>query len=134
MHLKEMANPYVRPHLHFFPEDSGKSLGNAYEAQCWLKEMDEELLTPVVTLGSQKFYVFEPTILTDQTCCIPTRWFKRADQLFSKAWKLRRQTFLGREYWVALEHEQFEFPISKLAVSLPYFLSSFAPPKSSRSV
>ena len=117
-----MANPFVHPHLHFFPEDNGNTLANAYEAQRWLTEMNGELLTPVITQRSQKFYVFEPTILDDQTICIPARWFKRGGQLFAKAWKMRRARLIGPEGWFVLEYDCLEFPITKLAVSFPFFL------------
>ncbi|KAG1813074.1 hypothetical protein DFJ58DRAFT_720359 [Suillus subalutaceus] len=47
---QEMMNPRVRPLLHFYPEDTG--------------ELDPELLTPVVRLHNQDFFVFEPALLS----------------------------------------------------------------------
>ncbi|KAJ7844241.1 hypothetical protein B0H14DRAFT_2585305 [Mycena olivaceomarginata] len=35
---QEMANPNVRPHLSFYPEDSGKKLSEARQGERWLKE------------------------------------------------------------------------------------------------
>ena len=63
-----MANPRVRPHLQFLPEDAGQKLDQAWQARRWLHEMQHEVLTPMVRLASnspqeQDLYVFEPTLL-----------------------------------------------------------------------
>ncbi|KAK6977422.1 hypothetical protein R3P38DRAFT_3334959 [Favolaschia claudopus] len=42
MIAQEMANPRVRPHLHFYPEDSGTKLSEARQAQRWLHELPDE--------------------------------------------------------------------------------------------
>ena len=120
-----MANPLVRPFLHFFPEVNGNSLGNAYEAHHWLNEMEGELLTPVIARGSQKFYIFEPAILEDHTCCVLMQWFMHFGQLYTKAWRMRHVRLLGKEGWVPLEYDFLMFPVSRLAVSFPYFEQSF---------
>ncbi|KIK49825.1 hypothetical protein GYMLUDRAFT_253531 [Collybiopsis luxurians FD-317 M1] len=44
---QEMANPKVRPKLHFYPEDSGNFLSEARQAERWLKEAPDNLLTPM---------------------------------------------------------------------------------------
>ena len=116
-----MSNPIVRPHLHFFPEDNGNFMGNAFEGRHWLEEMDAELLTPVITRGSQKYFIFEPVILEDHTCCIPVRWYMRYGKLHAKAWKIRRARLLGPEGWIALEYDCLRFPVTELAVSFPFF-------------
>lgn len=45
---QEMANPHVRSQLHFYPEDTGKQLNEAFQARRWLKEMDPTQLTPMI--------------------------------------------------------------------------------------
>ena len=126
LYLKEISNPLVCLHLHFFPEDNGRSIGNAYEARHWLDEMDGELLTPVVTRGSQRYFIFEPIILEDHTCCIPVRWYMHFGELYAKAWRLRQARLLGPEGWIALEYNFFKFPVSQLAVPFPHFQRSFS--------
>ena len=125
LYLKEISNPFVRPHLHFFPEDNGRSMGNAYEAKHWLEEMDEELLTPVVTRGSQRYFTFEPVILEDHTCCIPVRWYMHFSELYAKAWGVRRARIFGPDGWIVLEYDCIKFPVSQLAVPFPHFQHSF---------
>jgi hypothetical protein len=55
-----MINPQVHPLLHFYPEDAGTKLNKAWQAQHWLKELDSELLTPVIQLQNHDFSIFEP--------------------------------------------------------------------------
>ena len=124
--LQEMSNPLVRPNLHFFPERNGISMGNAYEGQHWLEEMDEGLLTPVITRGSQKYFIFEPVVLENHTCCIPVRWYMQSGELYAKAWRIRRGRVFGPDGWIALEYDCIRFPVSHLAVSFPYFQHSYS--------
>ncbi|KAM5539994.1 hypothetical protein V8D89_006326 [Ganoderma adspersum] len=73
---QEMANPRVHPYLHFYPEDtSGKYLAEAWQAKRWLEEVADEVLTPMLRLGSQDFYIHEPALLRDGRICMPVRWF-----------------------------------------------------------
>ncbi|KAF8885731.1 hypothetical protein CPB85DRAFT_1378115 [Mucidula mucida] len=62
---QEMANPKVRSHLSFFPEDSGK------------KDMSD-------------YFLFEPTILNHhrKEYCLPVQWFLSNPRLPPSAWKL----------------------------------------------
>ncbi|THH28853.1 hypothetical protein EUX98_g5331 [Antrodiella citrinella] len=62
---QEMANPRVRPHLQFYPEDNGKSVNEYWQASHWREEADPSKLTPLAIIGSQHFFVFEPCLLRD---------------------------------------------------------------------
>ncbi|KAJ8077859.1 hypothetical protein PM082_002300 [Marasmius tenuissimus] len=72
---QEMSNPKIRPNLSFYPEAAGSYLGDARQAERWLKEMDDDELTPMVRLGTgnaaQDFYIFEPTLLRDGSVWMP---------------------------------------------------------------
>jgi hypothetical protein len=83
-----MANPKVRPHLSFYPEDSVKKVSKARQACRWLHEAPDEQLTPMARVGEQDYYVHEPAMLRDGTCCIPVRWFTIGALLFAKCWKM----------------------------------------------
>ncbi|KZV80099.1 hypothetical protein EXIGLDRAFT_630831, partial [Exidia glandulosa HHB12029] len=73
--FSEAANPRIAPHLEYLPIDNAKKVGNAAEANKWLREVDPELATPMIRrFEAQDFYVFEPTLLTDRTVCMPIRW------------------------------------------------------------
>ncbi|KAF9808715.1 hypothetical protein IEO21_07777 [Rhodonia placenta] len=63
---QEMANPRVRPHLHFYPEDRGeRPLAEARQAARWLHEMPNELLTPMARVRNQDYYIYEPAMLVN---------------------------------------------------------------------
>ncbi|TRM65621.1 hypothetical protein BD626DRAFT_628781 [Schizophyllum amplum] len=44
---QEMANPNVRPKLHFLPEDTVPKVSEAWQADRWLHELDPSLATPM---------------------------------------------------------------------------------------
>ncbi|KAG2029934.1 hypothetical protein BDR03DRAFT_1017715 [Suillus americanus] len=86
--LKEMMNPPVRPLLYFYPEDAGKVLNEAQQAKHSLKELNPELLMPVVRLHNQNFFVFEPALLSSGQAFIPFHWFMRGGKMYTQAWSL----------------------------------------------
>ncbi|KAI0313183.1 hypothetical protein OF83DRAFT_1040828, partial [Amylostereum chailletii] len=60
---QELANPRVRPHLRFVPEDAGGCLKEAWQARRWLHELDTDLTTQNYWHGSYNFFLFEPSML-----------------------------------------------------------------------
>jgi hypothetical protein len=77
MLIQEMSNPQVWPHLHFFPEVTSR-VSQEWQSSKWLDELDPLKLTPMVRkdLGGgifKDYFTFEPTMLHDNTVCIPTR-------------------------------------------------------------
>ncbi|PIL28321.1 hypothetical protein GSI_09610 [Ganoderma sinense ZZ0214-1] len=77
---QEMANPRVRPYLHFYPEDTGgRYLAEARQGRRWLEEVADDVLTPMLRLGAQDFYIHEPALLRDGRVCMPVRWFNRVE-------------------------------------------------------
>ncbi|KAK7021568.1 hypothetical protein R3P38DRAFT_3397021 [Favolaschia claudopus] len=86
---QEMANPKVRPHLSFYPEDSGPKLSEARQGERWLKELPDNQTTPMVRIAERDYFIHEPAMLRNGECCIPTRWFTKAGQLFGKCWQLQ---------------------------------------------
>ncbi|KAJ3833982.1 hypothetical protein F5878DRAFT_545605, partial [Lentinula raphanica] len=85
---QEMSNPLIRPKLHFYPEDSGKHLSQAHQAQRWLNEAPDQLLTPMARINQRDFYIYEPAMLMNGTCCIPIRWFSRKNSLYARCWSM----------------------------------------------
>ncbi|KAJ7894700.1 hypothetical protein B0H14DRAFT_2312967, partial [Mycena olivaceomarginata] len=57
------ANPKVRPHLHFLPEDSGPKSFEARQGQQWLNELPAERTTPMVRISGRDYYLHEPAML-----------------------------------------------------------------------
>ncbi|KAG6847285.1 hypothetical protein H0H93_009072, partial [Arthromyces matolae] len=84
---QEMANPQIRQHLHFYPEDAGDELSEAWQAQRWKAEIGSQFLTPMVRVHQQDFYTDEICLLHDTSACMPTRWFIRGGVLYGIAWR-----------------------------------------------
>lgn len=121
-----MANPRVRPHMQFYPEDAGKKLNEAWQARHWLKDMDADRLTPMTRLHHQDYFVFEPALLTSGRVCMPTRWFTRGNVLHARAWALQpvvRDLCCG---WRVEEFEEFEVPETEFLVSFKNWNASGA--------
>ncbi|PBK90657.1 hypothetical protein ARMGADRAFT_866159, partial [Armillaria gallica] len=89
---QEMANPRVRPNLHFYPEQSGQHLSEACQATRWLEEIPDDLASPMARLGGDDYYVFEPAMLYQhkESYCILRRWYtiEGSKQMYAKCWKL----------------------------------------------
>lgn len=119
-----MANPKVRPHLEFYPEDSGAHLTEARQARRWLHEMDNEQLTPMARLtadGRQDYYIHEPAMLRNGTCCIPVRWFKKDNQLFAKCWKMDIVSSDTEQGWRIVKSDDFTVPHTQFLKTFPQF-------------
>lgn len=109
--VQEMSNPKVRPHLHFYPEDSGSRLEETRQASKWLNELSPDEATPMIRTRDGDYYVYEPTMLTDGTFCIPYRWFTRNGQFWGRGWAIK-PTSQGdplSEGWVVHKLQEVEF-------------------------
>ncbi|KAF7335506.1 hypothetical protein MVEN_02204400 [Mycena venus] len=87
---QEMANPRVRPHLSFYPEDSGPRLSEAHQGERWLKELPAEQTTPMLHISGHDYYIYELAMLDSDTgeFCIPIRWFTCGGEFLAKCWRL----------------------------------------------
>ncbi|KAJ7127459.1 hypothetical protein C8R43DRAFT_897443, partial [Mycena crocata] len=122
---QEMANPTTRKNLHFFPEDTGPSLSQAWQASRWLDELESDLTTPMIRLHTQDFYINEPTLLSSGTVCMPTRWFKRGDKTFARVWKMHETSQPdGIPGWIIEGDAEFEVCESDLLISFPLLIAS----------
>lgn len=74
---QEFANPLVRPKLHFYPEETLGGLRECWQGSKWLKEMSPNLLTPMIRVGGEDYYLQEPTMLTGPRYCVPIRWYRK---------------------------------------------------------
>lgn len=117
-----MANPRIGPHIHHYPEDSGKHLEECWQAKRWLEELDPSLATPMIRVGHQDFYVFEPAQLQDGSIVIPERWFTRKingnEVFFAKAWRTKSVCGDTSAGYVVLEYEKFDVPSTDFLLSL----------------
>ncbi|KAF7318315.1 hypothetical protein HMN09_00340300 [Mycena chlorophos] len=118
---QEMANPSVRKHLRFLPEENGSKLAEAWQAKRWLYELDSDLTTPMHRIGSQDFYVHEPAILQSGNTCIPTRWFERNGQVYARVWRMQQVT--DRNGWVVDTSQTHDVPATQFLVAFPAFIA-----------
>jgi hypothetical protein len=123
-----MANPATRRNLHFFPEDTGPRLSQAWQASRWRHELDSDLTTPMIRTRNQDFYINEPTLLSNGSLCLPTRWFTRGNKTFAEAWKMYELPPRDPESdsaWVIDGDRKFEICETELLVSFPVLVSTF---------
>ncbi|KAK6997382.1 hypothetical protein R3P38DRAFT_3416225 [Favolaschia claudopus] len=117
---QEMANPRVRPHLHFYPEDSGEKLSEARQGERWLHELPDEQTTPMVRISAQDYYIYEPAMLdsAEGEFCVPIRWFSRGGEFFAKCWRMVAISTDTVSGWRIIQTDDYE-------VSARRFLKNF---------
>ncbi|KAI0082710.1 hypothetical protein K474DRAFT_1585163 [Panus rudis PR-1116 ss-1] len=124
---QEMANPLVRPHLQFLPEDSGSYLSEAWQATRWLRELIPQLGTQMVRYHNQDYYVLEPTLIQSAhgqpEACIPLRWFQRQGHIYASAYKLIPHHEANG--WLVDTRNTCEIAESSLILPLPLFRNCF---------
>ena len=112
-----MANPRVRPHLRFYPEDAGKLVSEYYQAAHW-RQMDDNnpyKFTPMAVVGTLHYYIYEPCVLCDGRVCVPYEWFYRNNQLKGNAWMMHPMN--GRDGWIVEEYNKVEISSGDLLVN-----------------
>ncbi|KAJ7078983.1 hypothetical protein C8R43DRAFT_1092894 [Mycena crocata] len=67
---RDLANPLVAPHMHFYPEEPDGPISEVYQAERWT-EYAPERLTPMFTNGHRCFWINEVARLQDGTFAIP---------------------------------------------------------------
>jgi hypothetical protein len=127
-----MANPRVRPHLRFYPEDNGKSVNEYYQAEHWRENIcpdDQTIppkLTPMAVIGNQQFFLYEPCLLHDGRACMPYEWFYRDKRLYAKTWSLRSALTATGLGWIVEEFSETTVPEEQFLVSFGAWSSSHA--------
>lgn len=116
-----MANPRVRPYMSFYPEDSCPFLGEARQGAKWLHEMPSELTTPMIRLNKDDFYIFEPTMLTNGSICVPNRWFTRSGLFCAKVWHMQPVVQGAEHGWEIRKDLEYEVAQRNLLKNFPSF-------------
>lgn len=98
-----MANPRVRPYLHFYPEDAGKVVNEYWHARHWHEAADPSIVTPMVAINNLHFFIYEPTILANGSIIMPYRWFLRGGSIMAHAWPLRAVRHGNDTGWIVEE-------------------------------
>ncbi|KAJ7879259.1 hypothetical protein B0H14DRAFT_3082931 [Mycena olivaceomarginata] len=79
---RDMANPLVAPHMHFYPEENDGPISETYQAERWM-EYTPSQLTPMFSRGFKRFWIEELACLRDRTFVIPHTWIVRNGVLTS---------------------------------------------------
>jgi hypothetical protein len=118
-----MANPRVRPHLHFYPEDAGKTVNEYWHARHWHESADPTLVTPMAVINNNLFFVYEPAIHTNGCVVIPYRWFLRGGSINAHAWPLRAVRHHNRTGWIVEEYTTVIVSQAELSISFGSWVS-----------
>ncbi|KAK0501923.1 hypothetical protein EDD18DRAFT_1346490 [Armillaria luteobubalina] len=116
---QEMANPQVCPHLHFYPEDSGKRLAEVWQGSWWLHELPNELLTPMLHINNSDYYIHKPAMLHDHSLCVPFQWFVRGGKYYGHCWKLQAMSREGSVVWHVIKTDGVEVSQDKFLKNAP---------------
>ena len=100
---QEMANPRVRPHFCFYPEDAGNSISEYWHAKHWHESADPDLVTPLATINGHPFFVYEPCLLTNGCAIIPHCWFVCDKSIMAHAWLLHPIQHSDSAGWIVEE-------------------------------
>ncbi|KAF7303282.1 hypothetical protein MKEN_01292300 [Mycena kentingensis (nom. inval.)] len=119
---QELANPTIRKQLRFLPEDAGKSLSEAWQADRWLNEMDPDLATPMIRMGNEDFFVHEPAITTTGVY-MPTRWYTKVDRTYARAWRMVPAAH--NTGWYVDVRRTWDIPAENFTVSFKAFTSCY---------
>ncbi|KAL6306470.1 hypothetical protein BKA93DRAFT_840752 [Sparassis latifolia] len=121
---QEMANPKVRPHLHFYPEDRGNApLSEGRQAERWLHKIPDEQLTPMARIRDKDYFIHEPAMLTNGLTCMPVRWFTRVKDkqhvLYAKCWEMQTIATENGSGWRVVQREDFLVPETMFMKNFP---------------
>ncbi|PSR78377.1 hypothetical protein PHLCEN_2v7420 [Hermanssonia centrifuga] len=75
--LKKLyAHPKTRSKIHSLPELTPNKIKEVWQAEKWLYEVPDELLTPMIRLQNKDFYVQELVYCENEKWFIPERFFE----------------------------------------------------------
>ncbi|OSD04147.1 hypothetical protein PYCCODRAFT_1364884 [Trametes coccinea BRFM310] len=128
---QEMANPRVRPFLHFYPEDAGGvNVSEARQAARWLHEVPDKYLTPMLRLRNIDFYIHEPALCVDGVARMPIRWFTRVKGgervWYAKCWDMRIIATDNGKAWRVIKRDDLEICADQLLKNFPQMQQTVA--------
>jgi hypothetical protein len=86
--LQDLANPYVNPHLEYYPVDSGGiDVYKFSQSFKWREGLNRELRAQMVAIRNKHFYIYEPCQLVTGTLVVPIFFYSYMGKMFSKCIK-----------------------------------------------
>ncbi|KAF7982888.1 hypothetical protein HWV62_25136 [Athelia sp. TMB] len=122
----EMANPLVRKHMHFFGEDAGSCLKEAWQGSRWKDQVNASASGPMVRHEGKDFFVNEPALVRwgprgKYQPVLPTRFFRRNGMDWAKVHLLRRHPAKDAMIVDARQGACTELPLTSFWASFPEF-------------
>ncbi|KAF8181413.1 hypothetical protein K438DRAFT_2169421, partial [Mycena galopus ATCC 62051] len=74
---KDMANPFTRDGMIFYPEDAGDKLGQVWQGDKMLRDIPDHLLSPTIRHRGEIYYVNELVKRTENRWFLPKRWLTK---------------------------------------------------------
>lgn len=122
-----MANPQVRPHLSFYPEEKSDNLSEARQFSQWLYEVPDEQVGPMLRIGMMDYYTFEPVMLTTGDICMPHRWYMHGGRYYAHCWKMVMIRSGGQRFWrVIMGHGGFTVEQNQFLKNFPQLVEDAA--------
>ncbi|KAA1111013.1 hypothetical protein PGT21_035677 [Puccinia graminis f. sp. tritici] len=85
---QEISNPYVHPHLDFYPEDpNGQNIFKLSQSKKWCEELGPNERVQMVVSNDKHFYIFEPTQLKSGKVVVPVYFYKMNNEIYAKCTK-----------------------------------------------
>ncbi|PLW43951.1 hypothetical protein PCASD_06497 [Puccinia coronata f. sp. avenae] len=82
---EELSNPYVNPHLDFYPEEThGFNVYKSSQSKKWLKDLPHDLRVQMIEQNNKHYYIFEPTLLRNGHIVIPVFFYHNGPNLMAK--------------------------------------------------
>ena len=99
-----MANPQVRPHLHFYPKDAGTSFSEYWHRRHWHDDTDPAVITLMEVINGVHFFVYGPCLLGDCCAGMPHGWFIHSNSILAHTWPLHLVRSVDKTGWVVEEY------------------------------
>ncbi|EPQ49890.1 hypothetical protein GLOTRDRAFT_134493 [Gloeophyllum trabeum ATCC 11539] len=80
---KDYTHPATRSLIHAYPEYTPNAVSEVWQAEKWLVEAPDHLLTPMIRQDNQDYYTNELAHCSDDSWFIPTRFFEHAGQMMA---------------------------------------------------
>ncbi|KZS93974.1 hypothetical protein SISNIDRAFT_387475, partial [Sistotremastrum niveocremeum HHB9708] len=120
---QEFANPCVRPHMRFYPEEGSPTVEEPWHGEKWRKRLPPEFATPMIRVRNKDFYVHEPLMLHSGEVVMAIRWFtKHSDsRMWGHGWRMSRHQFGDEDGWIVHEKEEVDFCEDELQLNVLNF-------------
>ncbi|KAG8762734.1 hypothetical protein FRC12_008883 [Ceratobasidium sp. 428] len=119
MLTQDFANPSVRQHLEFYPNECDGHVSEIWHGEKMTLGENREQLTPMASYGGRSFFVNEISLLDDGSFFLVDMFLKRHGQLHARGRKLEAHNEIGRMglRGFCLSGTPVDYPLSHLRLN-----------------